>query len=265
MNIDALLGLPANVRARLRGALDSGALRLPARAMSLQATAGINEGGEAVCSELNELHSRGLDGPAIAAWLDAIEQVESRHRRPDLVWSGPQVPGVPTRDTRTVVDELIRSAERSLWISSFVYFDGPRAFATLAERMDAVSSLQVRLLLNVERPYGNTTASDALVARFAHRFWTEDWPGTRRPEVYYAPNALEPGENRGVLHAKLVIADEAAVLVTSANLTEAAFDRNVEAGLLVRDRVVALSAVRQLVGLIERGHILELTRGVGAH
>ena len=83
-----------------------------------------------------------------------------------------------------------------------------------------------------------------------------DWPGQRRPEVYYAPNALEPGENRGVLHAKLVIADEEAVLVTSANLTEAAFDRNVEAGLLVRDRVVARSAVRQLVGLIERGHLV---------
>ena len=256
MSIDALLGLPGHLRERLRGALDTGALRLPSRAMSLQATAGINEDGEAVCVALNALHARGLDGPAIAAWFEAIEQVEARHRRPDLVWSGPQVPGVPTRDTRTVVDELIRGAERSLWISSFVYFDGPRAFATLAERMDAAPSLQVRLLLNVERPYGNTSASDALVARFAHRFWTEDWPGKRRPEVYYAPNALEPGENRGVLHAKVVIADEEAVLVTSANLTEAAFDRNVEAGLLVRDRVVARSAVRQLVGLIERGHLV---------
>ena len=256
MSIDALLGLPVNVRARVRGALDTGALRLPAREMSLQATAGINEGGEAVCVALNALHARGLDGPAIAAWFDAIEHVEARHRRPDLVWSGPQVPGVPTRDTRTVVDELIRGAERSLWISSFVYFDGPRAFATLAERMDAAPSLQVRLMLNVERPYGNTSASDALVARFAQSFWAEDWPGTRRPEVYYAPNSLVSGENRGVLHAKLVVADEEAVLVTSANLTEAAFDRNVEAGLLVRDRVVALSAVRQLVGLIERGHLV---------
>jgi phosphatidylserine/phosphatidylglycerophosphate/cardiolipin synthase-like enzyme len=168
------------------------------------------------------------------------------------------VPGVPTRDTRAVVDELIRGAERSLWISSFVYFDGPRAFATLAARMEQAPALQVRLLLNVERPYGNTSAADALVASFAHRFWTKDWPGTRRPEVYYAPNALEPGENRGVLHAKVIIADEYALLITSANLTEAALDRNVEAGLLVRDQVLALSCARQLAGLIEHGHLTRL-------
>jgi phosphatidylserine/phosphatidylglycerophosphate/cardiolipin synthase-like enzyme len=36
------------------------------------------------------------------------------------------------------------------------------------------------------------------------------------------------------------------VFVTSANLTEAALDRNIEVGLLVRDRALALSAVELL-------------------
>jgi phosphatidylserine/phosphatidylglycerophosphate/cardiolipin synthase-like enzyme len=62
--------------------------------------------------------------------------------------------------------------------------------------------------------------------------------------------ALEPGELRnemlvveelgaacGVLHAKGVVADDEVVFVTSANLTEAALDRNIEVGLLVRDRL----------------------------
>jgi hypothetical protein len=34
-----------------------------------------------------------------------------------------------------------------------------------------------------------------------------------------------------VLHAKAVVADDEAVLVTSANLTEAALDRNIELGV----------------------------------
>ena len=255
---DALLDLPAHARARLQGALASGLLRLPIRATSLQAAAGISDDGHALSEALNHMHARGLDGAAIAAWLAAIDRIEQRHRKPDLVWSGPQVPGVPTRDTRAVVDELIAGAQHSLWISSFVYYDGPRAFASLAHRMDETQALNVKLLLNVERPYGNTSAADALVARFAHRFWTHDWPGDRQPEVYYAPNALEPGENRGVLHAKVVIADDAALLITSANLTEAALERNVEAGLLVRDAVLARSAVRQLAGLIEHGHLVRL-------
>ena len=45
----------------------------------------------------------------------------------------------------------------------------------------------------------------------------------------------------GVLHAKAVVADDEAVFVTSANLTEAALDRNIELGVLIRDRAFALT------------------------
>jgi phosphatidylserine/phosphatidylglycerophosphate/cardiolipin synthase-like enzyme len=56
-----------------------------------------------------------------------------------------------------------------------------------------------------------------------------------------------------VLHAKAIVADDEVVLVTSANLTEAAFDRNIEVGLLVRDRALALSVSSHFRGLIDRG------------
>ena len=55
-----------------------------------------------------------------------------------------------------------------------------------------------------------------------------------------------------VFHAKAVIADDEAVFVTSANLTEAALDRNIEVGLLVRDRALAASVLSYFRGLIER-------------
>ena len=42
-------------------------------------------------------------------------------------------------------------------------------------------------------------------------------------------------------------------VVTSANLTEAALDRNIEVGLLVRDRALAASVSSHFRGLIERG------------
>jgi phosphatidylserine/phosphatidylglycerophosphate/cardiolipin synthase-like enzyme len=57
----------------------------------------------------------------------------------------------------------------------------------------------------------------------------------------------------GVLHAKAVVADVEVVFVTSANLTEAALDRNIEVGLLVRDRALALSVSSHFYGLIDRG------------
>ena len=47
--------------------------------------------------------------------------------------------------------------------------------------------------------------------------------------------------------------DDEAVFVTSANLTEAALDRNIEMGLLVRDRALAASMSSHFRGLIDRG------------
>jgi phosphatidylserine/phosphatidylglycerophosphate/cardiolipin synthase-like enzyme len=54
-----------------------------------------------------------------------------------------------------------------------------------------------------------------------------------------------------VLHAKAAVADDEAVFVTSANLTEAALDRNIEVGLLVRDRALAPSVSSHFRGLID--------------
>jgi phosphatidylserine/phosphatidylglycerophosphate/cardiolipin synthase-like enzyme len=56
--------------------------------------------------------------------------------------------------------------------------------------------------------------------------------------------ALEQAGAGGVLHAKAVVADDEDVFVTSANLTQAALDRNIEVGLLVRDRALASSSIR---------------------
>jgi phosphatidylserine/phosphatidylglycerophosphate/cardiolipin synthase-like enzyme len=55
-----------------------------------------------------------------------------------------------------------------------------------------------------------------------------------------------------------VVADDEAAFVTSANLTEAAFDRNIEVGVLTRDHVFAASLARHFRTLIEQGLLLPL-------
>ena len=251
--IDAFLDLPAHLSERLASALESGLLGSPYSAASLRSVLGMREGDEGVIAALLELERLGIAGQAAAAWIRTIEQVASRTPRPDLVWSGPEVPGLHARDTRRVYEELLGSAERSVWASSYAYFDGPRAFEVLARRMDARPDLRVTLLLNIQRRKGDTTAADELVRRFADRFWGTDWPGSSRPRVYYDPRSVEPEGPAGVLHAKAVVADDEAVFVTSANLTEAALDRNIEIGLLVRDRALAASVSSHFRGLIDRG------------
>lgn len=251
--IDALLDLPAHLRKRLAGALDTGLLAPPYSAATLRSAVGLQEHGEDVVAALLELERLGVSGSAAAAWIRSVEEAAARAPRPDLVWSGPEVPGLHARDTRRVYEELLGSAERSVWASTYAFFDGPKAFDVLARRMDAIPELLVTLLLNIQRKRGDTTAADHLVRRFADRFWQIEWPGSSRPAVYFDPRALEPAGPGGVLHAKGVVVDDEAVFVTSANLTEAALDRNIEVGLLVRDRALAATVSSHFRGLIDRG------------
>lgn len=250
--IDALLDLPSHLRERLASALEAGLLVPPYSIAALQsvlANAGANDG---VVQALLELERLGIGGAAAAAWIRTAERAAARTMKPDLVWSGPVLPGVHARDTRRVYEEILGSAEHSVWASTYAFFDGPRAFEVMAGRMEATPALRVTLLLNIQRKRGDTSAADHLVRRFADRFWTTDWPGSSRPSVYYDPRALDIDGPSGVLHAKAVVVDDETVFVTSANLTEAALDRNIEVGLLVRDRALAASVVGHFRGLIDR-------------
>ena len=257
--IEALAALSPHLRKRLASALETGLLPPSSSIAAVRSTLGLRTGGEEVLGALNRLEQLGISGKAAAAWLQTLEKAtNARSATPDLVWSGPEVPGIHARDTRRVYGELIGEAERSLCISTFAYFDGPRVFADLARRMEAIPTLQVKILLNIQRRRRDTTAAPSLVRRFADEFWGTDWPGSTRPAVYYDPRSLEPDGPAGVLHAKAVVADGEVVFVTSANLTDAALDRNFELGILLRDSALATSVSSHFQGLIDEKWLVPL-------
>lgn len=248
---DVLFALPAHQRKRLCEALSSGMLPNPSTTASLRSVLGIREGAEAIAAAMTSLASMGMSPSACAAWIKSVDLAASRTVKPDLVWSGPEVPGVHARETRRVYEELLGSAQRSVVACSYVYFDGPRAFDVLAKRMDAQPALRVTLLLNIQRKRGDSTIAQDVVRRFADRFWKTDWPGKARPQIFYDPRSLELDGPTGVLHAKAVVTDDESVFITSANMTEAALDSNIEIGMLVRDRALAASVVSHFRALIE--------------
>lgn len=250
--IEALLGLPLHLRERLAVALEAGVLSTAPSTAALRSVLGSAESVDHVDTVLREFNRLAVPGPACAQWIRSVGASQARLPRADLVWSGPRPAGVHARETRRVYEELIGSATRSVWVSTFAFFDGPRAFDVLATRMDAAPALRATLLLNLQRKRGDVTAATDLVRRFAERFWSVEWPGAARPRVYFDPRALEIERPASVLHAKAVVADDEVVFVTSANLTEAALDRNIELGLLVRDRTLATSVAAHFQGLIDQ-------------
>jgi phosphatidylserine/phosphatidylglycerophosphate/cardiolipin synthase-like enzyme len=250
--IDALLDLPPHLRDRLASAFETGLVGAPYSLGALRSVLGTTDVGDGLLAAVREMERLGLAGVSAAAIVRTVSEVIRRSTKPDIVWSGPEVPGLHARDTRRVFEELLSTAERSIWASTYAFFDGPRVFDLLSRRMDARPELRVTLLLNIERKRGDTSAAEQVVRRFTERFWQKQWPGSARPRVFYDPRSIEADGPSGVLHAKAVVADDEAVLVTSANLTEAALDRNIELGLLVRDPALAVSVARHFQLLIDR-------------
>jgi phosphatidylserine/phosphatidylglycerophosphate/cardiolipin synthase-like enzyme len=75
------------------------------------------------------------------------------------------------------------------------------------------------------------------------------WP--KRPCVYYDPRALSTDlAICASLHAKCIVIDDEIAFVTSANFTEWAQERNLEAGVLIRDGGFARSLRNQFESLI---------------
>jgi phosphatidylserine/phosphatidylglycerophosphate/cardiolipin synthase-like enzyme len=246
-----LLGPQA--RRDLATALKAGRLGPPFTELGLRRYVGGQLSGP-LAVELARLVALGLTGELlveILGLLDADAEVA-----PELVWTGPDAVGAETRDTGVVLRELFGGAQRRVLVAGYAVHQGKQVFEVLAERMMELPELRVELFLNVARRHGDTSAADALLYEFATRFRKLDWPGERLPTVYFDPRSVaEPGKKRAVLHAKCVVVDDAQVFVTSANFTEAAQERNIEAGVLLRDTAFARALVTQFERLVAGGHL----------
>lgn len=231
-------------------------------AITRMALARVAQCPESLTSELCRLSAEGLAPLHMALLLeiaaDAAERRLSSSVPASLVWTGPESTVSHSRDTAVVVEELFAHAERFVLVSSYVVQKGTIVFRALAERMVARPGLHVHLFLHIDRGFRDTRDESELLREFGAEL-SAQWPGPRRPEVFYDPRTLSADAAvRAAWHAKCVIADEDLAFVTSANFTEWAQQRNVEAGVLIRDRHFAGQLRQQFEGLIQSRQVRRL-------
>jgi hypothetical protein len=212
-------------------------------------------------ASLTALKQAGMTPEQTALLIDAV--VAARAQTPmvseivDLVVSGPDLPGVPVRDTLAALFELVQSAKCEVWLAGYAIHHAGPAFQRLAERMAAHPKLKVTLVADISRGWTNTSLDSEVVAGFAHDFRTKQWPWEPKPMVYFDPRSLSKDHTkRSAMHAKCVIVDRQAAFITSANFTEAAQERNIEVGVLVRHAPIAERLVKWFEGLVESGGLV---------
>lgn len=259
-------GLGSEALRALAVALASGALAPPYGDLSLRRFVPSSAAGDSAAA-LTRWAERGLAPVHLAELVGVLADERSSRReqtdRVELVWSGPEAQASASRDTAVVVRELFAGALRSVLVSGYAVYQGKRVFRELAENFDARPELRVRMFLNVQRDPRDTRSDDELTREFAERFRNKEWPGTRLPSVFFDPRALEASVGpRACLHAKCIVIDERRALVTSANLTEAAQERNIEAGVLVESSAFARALTTQFETLVGAGALRSIA-GLG--
>ena len=175
--------------------------------------------------------------------------------------SGPEVPGTPVVSTPTMVRALFEEARHDVIVASYVFHQSADMLAPLAVKLDANPDFRVKIIVDLSHQREQENEPLPIVAnRFRSRFLASHWPGTRAPEIWHDPRVFEAEDRTkaGVMHAKVVIIDAQAALVTSANFTEAAQNRNIEAGVIVRHGRHVCRLRAYFEGLIEAGHLRKL-------
>ncbi len=164
--------------------------------------------------------------------------LDLRPEPPTVIWSGPDLPGDSVRTTSIIV-RLIDAAEESVLAST--YSGSATAPFVQALRRAADRKLTITIVVDVVQQLACAREIAAAVPRakvYGYHYTHNSWDGYQ--------------------HSKVLVIDGLMSLVTSANLSAAALDRHLEAGMLVNDVSVSSGITRRMLDLISSGHLRPL-------
>jgi phosphatidylserine/phosphatidylglycerophosphate/cardiolipin synthase-like enzyme len=144
----------------------------------------------------------------------------------ELLWTGPSPASqIPARRIDQVLYDLIRAAKREILLVTFAAHKISRLTDGLVAAIER--GVAVSLILEFEEASAGQLSMDAMKAFPAEL--------CQRAKIYYWPldkRQRNSFGNPGKLHAKVAVIDDQAML-SSANLTDDAFSRNLELGTLI--------------------------------
>ena len=139
----------------------------------------------------------------------------------EFVWTGPRSSQVHPRRSEQVLLDLIDEATERLLIVSYVTLATSKIYDRLNAAIDR--SVQIKILLESSTAFGGRLDEDQVCEMRRHVPSAQYYRWMDRVDEFLG----------GRVHAKVFVADRSRALLTSANLTGNAMEKNMEAGILV--------------------------------
>ena len=157
----------------------------------------------------------------------------------ELVWTGPTTPFVSARRTEQALLQVISTAERTLFITSFVAYD----VSTIVKALNAANErgVMISILLELSQEKGGSLNFDTIEKMRMQVPSARLYVWHNKANEYYG----------GCVHAKVAVADVYECFITSANLTGHAMEKNIEAGVLISGGSIPKQLNEHLFSLIQ--------------
>jgi phosphatidylserine/phosphatidylglycerophosphate/cardiolipin synthase-like enzyme len=188
----------------------------------------------------------------VHSWIElatAFEVVDvwvtSTPRTLDIVWSGPANGTFPIRRFDQVLYDLLAKAQQQAFLVTFAAHRVP----LLCEHLSVAISRGVKVTLLLESEQASAgqlsfDASNAFKDVCLDKVRLLYWPLENRERN----QAGKPGK----LHVKCAVIDDTAI-IGSANLTDDAFNRNMEMGVIVKDHASVANILEHFETLTRNG------------
>ena len=166
----------------------------------------------------------------------------------ELVCTGPSTGFVAIRRTAQVLIDLIDQATSQLFLVSFVAYEVDNILQALKRARER--EVEIRILLERSKDAGGRITVDSI------KIMKDAVPSAH---FYYWDLNQSAVETKGAsVHAKCAVADSKVAFITSANLSEAAMERNIEMGVLIKGGSTPQQLEKHLLGLITIKQIKEI-------
>lgn len=150
--------------------------------------------------------------------MTMLKHAEKEKESIDLSWTGPIQFSVEGRSTKSLVDEMIKNARKSIIITGYSITGGGGILDLLNDAM--MRGVDVTMIVHMDDENKNI---DIL---------SKTWPSRYRPTVYSRERGVDDVYFK--IHAKMIVVDSSDLLVTSANLTYHGMNNNFEVGVRIR-------------------------------
>ena len=170
----------------------------------------------------------------------------------EIIWTGPANSRFPVRRVDQVLYDLISAAKRRIVLVTFAAHRVRHLCAHLTQAVER--GVELKLIVESEDESEGQLTIDAIAA-------FKGVP-TTRTRLYYWPLAKRERNvagRPGKLHVKCAVVDDVA-LVGSANLTDDAFNRNMELGMLVREPSTVAAIAGHFDELIRQGVLVKVSQ-----